>query len=155
MAVNPAVVDQQSYTALSRGFRVDKPTAALPASATATLFTVSGGRVVVFGILGEVTTIIQNQACNTKIVAAPTTGTAVDLCAVLDIANKEVGCLFSITGTFATAMVGANAGASVMCATPVVVPIGTIKLSTAATNTGSVKWSIWWLPLDDGAVLTL
>ncbi len=103
------------------------------------------------GIIGQVTTIVQAQSCNAKLVATPTVGTAVDICADLDINAKEVGCLLGITGTFATALVGANAGAGVMCATPVVVPTGTIKLNTSATNTGATKWSIYWVPLDDGA----
>lgn len=129
----------------------DRATAALPQTAQGSLFTITGGRIEVLGIVGEVTTVIQTQANNTKIVGVPTTGTAVDLCAVLNISAKEVGTLFGITGTFATAMVGANAGASVMCATPVVVPIGAIKLDCAASNTGSVKWTLVWRPVDAGA----
>lgn len=135
------------------GMRVDRATAALPQTTAGALFTVAGGTVAILGIVGEVTTIIQNQANNTKLTANPTTGTSVDICAVLDTANKEAGCLFGITGTFATAMVGANAGATVMCATPVVVNIGTIDLDCAASNTGSVKWSIWYVPLEDGAYI--
>jgi len=149
--VNAAAVDAGAWRASLLGFRVDRATATLPASAQSALYTVSGGRIFVMGILGEVTTIIQNQACNTKLVANPTTGTDVDLCAVLSIANKEVGTLFGITGIFSDAMVGANAGACVLPQRPVVIPIGTIDLSTAATNTGSVKWSLWYLPLDEGA----
>jgi len=136
------------------GGRVDRATATLPQTAQSALFTVSGGKVAILGIVGEVTTAIQNQANNTKIVSNPTTGTDVDLCAVLNIANDEIGTLYGITGTFATAMVGVNAGAGVMCSQPVVVPPGTIDLNCAASNTGSVKWSIWWLPLDDGATVT-
>jgi hypothetical protein len=33
----------------------------------------------------------------------------------------------------------------------IVVPIGAIKLNTAATNTGAFKWSLFYVPLDDGA----
>jgi hypothetical protein len=153
MAVNPAGVDQQAITASRFGLRTDKATAALPASTTGTLFTITGGRVAILGIIGEVTTALQAQACTLKLVSTPTTGTAVDICATLDVNGKEIGALFGITGTFATALVGANAGAGVMCTQPVVAPIGTIKASTGATNTGSVKWTCYWLPLDDGAVL--
>lgn len=136
------------------GARVDRATATLPQTTASALFTVAGGKVAVLGIVGEVTTEIQNQANNTKIVSNPTTGSDVDLCAVLNIAADEVGCLYGITGTFATAMVGANAGAGVMCAQPVVVPAGTIDLNCAASNTGAVKWSLWYIPLDAGATVT-
>jgi hypothetical protein len=153
MPVTPGTVDAQAFTATKFGFRTDKATASLPASTTGTLFTITGGRVIVLGVVGEVTTTIQTQACNAKLVSTPTTGTAVDMCAVLDITADEVGCLYGITGIPADALVGANAGLGPMCQRPQVVPIGTIKLSTSATNTGSVKWSIYWVPLDDGAAL--
>lgn len=146
--------DRKAIAQITQGARVSRAASALPQTAQSALFTVTGGRVMILGIVGEVTTIIQNQANNTKIVANPTVGTDVDLCTVLSTANKEVGTLFGITGTFATAMVGANAGAAVFPANPVVVPAGTIDLNCASSNTGAVKWDIWYLPLDDGAVVT-
>lgn len=135
------------------GNSVSKATAALPQTTTATLFTITGGRVLLTSIVGEVTTIIQAQANNTKLVATPTTGTGVDICAVLDISGKEAGCLFGITGLFSDAMVGANAGATVVPRNPVVLPIGTLKLNCAASNTGNVKWICTYIPLDVGAAL--
>jgi len=136
------------------GLQVNRATAALPASTTGGLFTIATGRVLLTGIIGEVTTVIQTQACNTKLLHTPTTGTAVDLCAVLNITADEVGCLYGITGLFSDAMVGANAGAGVYPRNPVVLPIGTLGLNTAATNTGSVKWTVTYVPLDDGATVT-
>lgn len=136
------------------GQAVERATAALPQTTQSALFNVVGGRIAILGIIGEVTTVIQTQANNTKIVSNPTTGTDVDLCAVLSITAKEVGTLFGITGTFTDAMVGANAGATVLPDRPVVVPIGTIDLSCAASNTGSVKWALLYVPIDDGAYVT-
>lgn len=137
-----------------QGIKVSRATDTLPASTTEALFTIAGGRVLLLGIVGEVTTAIQNQACNTKLTANPTTGTDVDICAVLSIANDEVGCLYGITGLFSDAMVGSNAGAGVWPRNPVVLPAGTLDLSTAATNTGSVKWDLWYVPLDTSATVT-
>ena len=137
-----------------QGIKVSRATDTLPASAAKALFTIAGGRVLLLGIVGEVTTAIQNQACNTKLTANPTTGTDVDICAVLSIANDEVGCLYGITGLFSDAMVGSNAGAGVWPRNPVVLPAGTLDLSTAATNTGSVKWDLWYVPLDTSATVT-
>lgn len=136
------------------GLKVDRATATLPQTTASAIFNVLTGRVAITGIVGEVTTIIQAQANATKLQANPTTGTTVDICATLDINGKEAGTLFGVTGTFATAMVGANAGASVMCATPVVIAVGTIDLNCAASNTGSVKWTIFYIPIDDGAYIT-
>lgn len=142
-----------ALTAYFIGRRVDRATATLPQTAQAALYTIAGGRVLVLGIVGEVTTVIQTQANNTKLVGNPTTGSDVDLCAVLSITAKEVGALFGITGLFSDAMVGANAGATVAPRNAVILPVGTLDLNCAASNTGSVKWSVWYVPLDDGATL--
>lgn len=145
---------RQAIADVGLGIRVDRATATLPQTAAAAIFTITGGRVAIMGILGEVTTAIQNQACNTKLTANPTTGTSSDICAVLSIADDEVGCLYGITGTVGDAMIGANAGYAPLPARPIVVNVGTIDLDCAASNTGSVKWSIWYAPLDDGAYVT-
>lgn len=138
-------------TRLNLGEQVNRATAALPATTAEALFTVAGGRVAITNIVGEVTTVIQTQANNTKLTANPTTGTSVDLCTVLDITAKEVGALFSVSTFVTGALVGGTAGAALLPDAPVVVNVGTIDLDCAATNTGAIKWSIWYLPLDDGA----
>lgn len=154
MAITNRLRDAKAIRATQFGIPVERATAALPQTTQSALFTVTGGRVAIMGIIGEVTTVIQTQANNTKIVANPTTGTDVDLCAVLSITADEVGTLYGITGVFSDAMVGANAGAAVMCARPVVVAAGTIDLNCAASNTGSVKWALFYIPIDDGAYVT-
>ena len=141
----------ETYSLLKYGYRVDRATATLPASTQAALFTISGGLVAITKIIGEVTTVIQTQANNTKLVSNPTVGTDVDLCAVLNITADEVGTLYSISGTLATALIGVNAGAVPTQTNEIVVPEGTIDLDCAATNTGEIKWSLWYIPLDQGA----
>lgn len=133
-------------------FRAYRATAALPQTAAAALFNVTG-RIKVLSIIGEVTTIIQNQANNTKLISNPTVGADVDICAVADIANDAVGSQLSITGTLATAMVETVSAALVYQAAPVIVTAGTIDLSCSASNTGSVKWIIDYQPIDPGAVV--
>ena len=135
------------------GMRVDRATATLPQSTAGALFNVVGGTVAITAIVGEVTTVIQTQANNTKLTANPTTGTSVDLCTVLDITAKEVGALFSVSTFVTGALVGGTAGAALMPDAPVVVNIGTIDLDCAASNTGAIKWSIFYVPLEDGAYI--
>ncbi len=154
MAINAAAVDGQAFTAQALGFRTDRATAALPATTAAPIFNITGGRVIILGIIGQVTTVIQTQANDTKLISNPTAGSSLDICAVLDITADEVGCLYGITGVPGDALIGANAGASPLCSRMLVLPVGAIDLSCAATNTGSVKWSVLWLPLDDGAAVT-
>lgn len=136
------------------GLRVDRATAALPQTTAAAIFNIVGGRVKITNILGEVTTVIQTQANNTKLIANPTVATSVDMCAVLDISADEAGCLYGITGLPSDALVGTNAGLAPAMSRGQVLNVGTIDLSCAASNTGSVKWQICYVPLDNGAYIT-
>lgn len=130
--------------------RTERPTAALPQTTQAGLFRIASGRILVQQIVGEVTTVIQTQANNTKLVLDVTTGTDRDLCAVLDITADEVGTLYGISGIFADALLGA--GQALQAQTrPVILKPGDIDLNCAASNTGSVKWTLFWTPLDAGA----
>lgn len=138
--------------ALALGASVSRAAAALPATTTGNLFTVTGGRILLTGIVGEVTTVIQTQACNASLVVDPTVaGSNVALCAVLNISALAVGTLLSITGVAATAM---QSGLAVVgMTTPWIIPPGAIGLLTSATNTGAVSWKLWYMPLDTGAVV--
>lgn len=135
-----------------KGELVERATEGL-AGATAALFDVSG-RVLLTSIVGEVTTIIETQACDTKLQANPTAaGSSVDLCAVLDITGDVVGTLYGITGTLADAMLSGLAIPAQT--TPIVLQAGTIDLVTADNNTGSIAWSCHYIPLEDGAEITV
>jgi hypothetical protein len=99
------LIQGDQIRALLRGIKVSRATAALPQTTAGALFTISGGKVLVTGLIGEVTTVIQTQADNTKLTFDPTdAGATQDLCAVLDITADAVGTMYSITGTPATAM---------------------------------------------------
>lgn len=146
--------DGDAVQAMTMGKKVSKATATLAGTSTVDLFTVATGRVVVHAIVGEVTTVVQGQTTSCKLISTPTTGTAVDLCAALDLTGDEVGCLYGITGLFSDALVGSDAGATVSLRNPIIVPIGVIGFNNAsAANTGSVKWDIYYTPLDTGATI--
>lgn len=133
---------------------VERATAALPQSTASALFTVSTGRVIVTAIIGEVTTVIQTQADATKLTFDPTdAGATQDLCATLDITADAVGTMYSITGTPATALQDALnfVPSSKMLAQPIILKPGSVLLDCAASNTGSVKWTLAYWPLDTGA----
>ncbi len=136
------------------GVKVQRATAALPQTGTSTLFTISGGKVLITSLVGEVTTVIQTQADNTKLTFDPTdAGATQDLCAVLDITADAVGTCYSLTGTPATAMQDALnfLPSNKVLAQPLVLKPGSILLDCAASNTGSVKWDLCYIPLDNGA----
>ena len=134
------------------GEKVDRTAAVLPATTTGHLFQVTGGKVVVTGLVGEVTTVCDSTATTVKITSTPTTGTAVDLTSTTAVTSKEVGALITLPLTLGGALNVQNAGAGEMPgAVQFVVPIGYIDCITSATNAGAVKWSVTYVPLDEGA----
>lgn len=133
------------------GQTVERATAVVTA-ATVPLFTVSGGRILVTQILGEVTTVIQALATNARLSANPTDGTTRNLCANLNIASYAAGDLLGITGINTDPMIPpATAGALEAQTVPVIVQEGTIDIISDAAPTGSIKWTLKYIPLDVGA----
>ena len=144
---------RQVMADIGLGLRVDRATATLPQTTAAAIFNILGGRVAMTAILGEVTTIL-GAVGNISIEANPTTGTTAALCGVTAAGTFEAGTLLSIDGTKATALLGVDAGGSAMQSKPVALPVGTLDLRLSASSTGSVKWSIWYVPLETGAYVT-
>lgn len=148
-----------AFNAISRelttGIRVDRATDTLPQTTDEALFTITGGRVLVVGLVGEVTTVIQTQANNTKIKFNPdATGADQDLCAVLDITADPVGELYTISGTVGDAMRSDLLIGNPYMANPLLLSEGAIELDCAASNTGSVSWSLLYVPWDADAEVT-
>jgi hypothetical protein len=149
---NPGVATLDQYV------QVSKAAASLPATSTLQLFRVRGGRVLVRALVGEVTTVIQTQLCNTKVSskklsdASVAVGTAVDVASNLDITGIEVGGMLFVEGD-GTALVKSTAGAAFIGANSGqwIAPQGEIYITTSATNTGAIKWDIFYQPLDAGA----
>lgn len=140
----------------SLGAKVERATAVLPQSAAGALFTVAGGRVVVTSIIGEVTTVVQTQANATKITFDPTdAGATQDLCGTTDITADAVGTMYSITGTAATVLQDALnfLPSNKVLALGLVLKPGSVLLDCAASNTGSVKWTLTYWPIDTGATV--
>jgi len=81
------------------GIRVDRSAAAIAAGTNA-LFTVTGGRVALLGLLGEIVTTMDATLTTLQINANPTTGDDTVLCAAsASIANVDVGCMFTLPVT--------------------------------------------------------
>lgn len=146
------IVSNASVRQINLGTLVSRATATLPASTLGHIFTVTGGRILIRSLIGEVTTAIQAQACTVKVTSTPTAGTAVDLSAVsASISGLEVGGRLALPAAAATALVVGNAGAILGRLSEWVVGIGSIDITTSATNTGSVKWDLIYVPIDNGA----
>jgi len=127
-----------------------RATSNLPQSTSAPIFT-STGRIQLVAINGEITTALQAQTNNMKLIATPTVGTAGDLCATSDTNGFVVGRQLFITGTLATGLQTPASGISIYQATSLIVKAGTIDLSCSASSTGAIKWRIQYRPIDPGA----
>ncbi|MCG6493434.1 hypothetical protein [Kitasatospora sp. A2-31] len=151
-----AIIQGDQLRTVLVGTKVDRATAALPQTAQAAIFTVAGGRVLVTGLVGEVTTVMGATATTLKVTSNPTTGTDVDLTSTTAVTSKEVGSLITLPSASGSALVVKNGGGGgqLPAHNPYVVPIGTIDLVTDASDTGSVKWSLTYIPLDNGASVT-
>lgn len=145
------LIQGDQIRALLLGVRVERATATLPQTTQSALFTVTGGRVLVTSLTGEVTTAIGATATNASIVGNPTTGTDVVVATATAVTSKEVGSLIAVAGTVGTALNVQNAGAGAASAAGFVAPVGTLDLLTTGSTTGSVKWTITYIPLDNGA----
>lgn len=145
-------IPDSGIRAFGLGRAVNKDSFTLPATTTGAMFTVAGGKVLVTSLVGEVTTVVQNQACTLTVVATPTVGAVNDIGAASgSIASAAVGNLFGVTGLAADAVVSSTGGGVSNLRNPIVVAPGVIGLKTSATNTGATKWTITYIPIDDGA----
>lgn len=130
---------------------VSRAASTLPQSTQTPYFTVTG-RVLIPQIVGEVTVVIGNiAATDTKLIANPTVGADVDMCALVDIDQDVVGTLYNITGTLANNMIPTTSGAMIAQADAIVVAAGTIDLDCTKSNTGETKWTLHYIPLDSGS----
>lgn len=129
-----------------------------PVIASDDLFTVSGGPVRLLSLAGLITTVIQTQANNAKLTYTPTGGSAVDLCAVLNVTASAAGKVLVLNGVKATALVLSTDTGVVVAANqsgmPIVLMPGTIALNCTASNTGVVDWYIEFEPMAPGALVT-
>lgn len=131
-------------------YTVERAAENLPQSTQAALFTVSGGRVAVTEIIGEVTTVLQASGTDdTKLVFNPSVGSDSDLGTSLDImAYSAVGTLFWLDGLTSPLQHGVFTRP---IDRPLILPLGSVDLNCAASKTGQIKWTLVYAPLDPGA----
>jgi hypothetical protein len=135
------------------GILAIKTAQALPATTTATLFTQSGGSVLVTGLFGLVTTAIGGTATSLAL------GTSVSNTAIMPstaITSKAAGTWVvpqSASGVAAAPLTLAGGAAylpaSSYVATPLLLGSGcNITWTTTATDTGAISWYLWYIPID-------
>lgn len=155
------IVSGAGVRASALGIRVEKASAVLPATGLQTLFTVSGGRVLCNLLLGEVTVVFDGTVNSLNVIADPTVGAAGDLCAATVCTSDIAGTLYTVHGIQAALLGTQKEGGTevpthVTAKSPVgggfVIPAGVVQLQTTATDTtGSTKWTMIYVPIDNGA----
>lgn len=168
MAINPAVQAAQLFAA-GYGALVTGGAKALPASTSGDIFAVNGGRVIITSLTGVVSTVIQAQVTTLSVGNKPTGGASATatLCATADLNGKPVGTSLAVPAAKASALIvsgadgtvvwnGSSGGQGVGLASGglALVPAGTIQVTTVATSTGAITWSVTWVPYDAGATIT-
>lgn len=157
MAVSEMNLSAASKALVNDVIRVERTTGALPQSAAAAIFTVTG-HVVIRQIVGLVTTAIGAVANATKLKVNPDgTGATTDICATVELNAAALNSILSITGTFANAMVKTvNLPIAGKQATEIICPPGAIEVDCAGSDGGAgrVKWECVYWPLEDGATVT-
>lgn len=158
-----AIIQGYQLREIALGIQVLKAAQTPPNSgSSATLFTVSGGSVLVTSLLGEVSTVLSGTTGQISLGTVPTVGTteAAGIATATVVGGAEAGTWMGVqsssglAGALAINAEPAKAGFVVWLSAPFVVPAGTISVSTTvATMTGAITWYLHYVPLDTGAAV--
>ena len=131
------------------------------------LFNVVNGRVLINQLIGEVTTVLSTHAVILQYYFTPTGGVRVNLTAIsLTASDMAVGKRFLAAGTIGGGFTFSGIGASMEQPIPYILgqtaiaaggdgvggAIG-IESSVAAFDSGAAKFSVWYVPLDEGSYI--
>lgn len=142
---------------LGLGQRVERGTALLPMAASLNIFTIVGGKVLMTSLVGEITAAIGAVLNQSKLLTTPTLGSPRDICADLDTQSYAEGDLLGITGINTDAMIPpATDGCIEGMTIPVILKAGVLTLECDGnTVVGKVKWTLHYIPIDDGAYVEI
>jgi hypothetical protein len=135
------------------GIRMDKDTVTIPHTSLATpYFHIHGGKILMTNLVGQIV-VEADGAQNVHIDHVPTTGTASVIAAAADINSWAIGDILTINGLYSDVFLPTVAAGNTRTGpyAGVVLTPGILNWQTDATTAGDWKWSLWYIPLDDGA----
>lgn len=146
---------------LGLGPIVENTVAYNPAGTAVNLFVITGGRILLTSLVGQVTVIIaQNAAANanSRLRHTPTTGAAAatNMCLDLDCDGFDVDNALHITGDPGVAMVDDGETGVIIpsfVTNLLVLQPGTISLFYTTLVTGTVRWTIKYLAIDAASLV--
>jgi len=157
------IINGSEIRSIALGIRVQTAAVTNPQTASTIIFTVTGGKVLITGIIGEVTTVQGATANSFNLTYTKSGGSAADLCAATVCTSDAVGTLYTITGVAADLLsaqkVGGTEVPTVTYANTwaggkgIIVDAGTLQLKASGNNTGATTWTLTYVPIDDGAAV--
>ncbi len=140
---------------IAKGIPLFRAASTLPQSTASAIYNIVGGRVLLTSIVGKITVVL-GAVGNMSLEENPTTGTTEALCAVVAAGTYAAGDTMSITGVAANAMVpAATGGTPGMTTQGVVLRVGTLDWRLSGANSGEMSWLVTYVPIDDGAYMTV
>lgn len=141
---------------LQLGNQVTKGPAVVPNAAPGNLFVVTGGAVLITGLVGKVTTVFTGTATTLNMGVAPTTGTAnaSAIHAITVLTSAALGAWVTPALTSGVGGVGVVANGISWVQNDggdFIVDSGNITYQASAANTGQIQWYLTYVPLDTGA----
>lgn len=151
------MVSTTSVRQIALGNYVNRAAAALPQTASGNIFSVTTGRVILTSFQGVVASALGATVTNLKVTFTPTTGTAQDIASNLAVTSFAAGRVLTLNPTIGSALVSAATAVSgvapALACGQIYLPVGTMSITTDASNTGTVQWSLTYVPLDAGAAM--
>lgn len=148
-------VDGKALRKLLLGRPLFRAATTLPQTAAFAIFNIVGGKVLMTSIVGEITVIL-GAVGNMGLEENPTVGTTELICAVVAAGTYAAGDLMSIDGIAANPMLPAlTGGVPGMTTKGVYLREGTLDWRCSASSTGEMSWFITYIPIDDGAYMTV
>src|SRR6266496_1180365 len=128
--------------------RVKRVAALLPAAATASIFTIGGGPVLVEAFFVLVVAATPATANALTVRNTPTSGTPLNLSTSVSVASLEAGSHVSLTDAAGGALIVGNAGTAPRPLHPgFVLNPGALQLTTTGTAvTGTWEWYLVYMP---------
>lgn len=134
------------------GTKLERAAAVLPATTTTTYFTITGGRILLTTLVGEVTTATSATATTLAVnLVGSVNGLTQVLCNATSVASLTLGTDYAFSALAGAPVIGAAFNQN----NETVLTPGTIQFVTSATNTGAFRWTLMYIPLDDGATVTV
>lgn|SRR3990167_813455 len=126
-----------------------------PTAATVAKFTVANGAILVHLMYATIVTTLESTASNVSVALNPTTGTTGTVGTTAEGNGLVAGDHVLVEGD-GTAVIVAGATKWFTLGGPAafIVDAGDIEVIHAAAMTGSLRWDLFWEPLDENASVT-